>query len=66
MSSGERLPVDHYEEVCLHADKTVSRARAGIGRYPTFYNGRRPDSSLDRQSPDQAYFKALAPIMVPA
>ena len=27
-----------------------------------FYNGRRPHSSLDRQTPDQAYFNALQPI----
>ena len=26
---------------------------------PTFYNGRRPHSSLDRQTPDQAYFNRL-------
>ncbi|WP_199823561.1 IS3 family transposase [Labrenzia sp. OB1] len=55
-----------YEEVYLHAYKTVSEARAGIGRYLTFYNTRRPHSSLDRQTPDQAYFKALAPMMVAA
>ncbi|WP_237681844.1 integrase core domain-containing protein, partial [Agrobacterium vitis] len=55
-----------YEEVYLHAYKTVSEARIGIGRYLTFYNSRRPHSSLDRQTPDQAYFNALAPIMVAA
>ena len=53
-----------YEEVYLHAYKTVSEARVGIGRYLTFYNARRPHSSLDRQTPDQAYFNALAPMMV--
>ncbi|MGV2114164.1 IS3 family transposase [Agrobacterium salinitolerans] len=55
-----------YEEVYLHAYKTVSEARAGIRRYLTFYNSRRPHSSLDRQTPDQAYFNALAPMMVAA
>ncbi|MCI1003121.1 MULTISPECIES: IS3 family transposase [Ochrobactrum] len=55
-----------YEEVYLHAYKTVSEARAGIGRYLTFYNSRRPHSSLDRQTPDQAYFNALTPMMVAA
>ncbi|WP_192798569.1 IS3 family transposase [Brucella anthropi] len=55
-----------YEEVYLHAYKTVSEARAGIGRYLNFYNTRRPHSSLDRQTPDQAYFNALAPMMVAA
>jgi putative transposase len=41
-----------YEEVYLRAYDTVSEARASIGRYLTFYNGRRPHSSLDRQTPD--------------
>ncbi len=45
-----------YEEIYLRAYDTVSDARASIGRYLTFYNGRRPHSSLDRQTPDQAYF----------
>ncbi|HHL7541872.1 TPA: IS3 family transposase, partial [Klebsiella pneumoniae] len=31
-----------YEEVYLHAYKTVSEARAGIARYLNFYNTRRP------------------------
>jgi putative transposase len=56
-----------YEEVYVHAYETVSEARAGIGRYHlTYYNGRRPHSSLDRQTPDQAYFNALTPMMVAA
>lgn len=55
-----------YEEVYLHAYKTVSEARTGIGRYLTFYNTRRPHSSLDRRTPDQAYFNALTPMMLAA
>ncbi|WP_429923254.1 IS3 family transposase [Agrobacterium vitis] len=55
-----------YEEVYLHAYETVPEARAGIGRYLAFYNSRRPHSSLDRQTPDQAYFNALTPMMVAA
>ncbi|MBX5069130.1 MULTISPECIES: IS3 family transposase [Rhizobium] len=55
-----------YEEVYLHAYKSVPEARVGIGRYLTFYNTRRPHSSLDRQTPDQAYFNALTPMMVAA
>ncbi|MDX0931203.1 transposase, partial [Sinorhizobium medicae] len=43
-----------------------SEARVGIGRYLTFYNTRRPHSSLDRQTPDQAYFNALTPMMAAA
>ena len=48
-----------YEEVYLRAYDTVSEARTSIGRYLAFYNGRRPHSSLDRQTPDQAYFNRL-------
>ena len=45
-----------YEEVYLRAYETVSHARASIGRYLKFYNGRRPHSSLGRITPDHAYF----------
>ena len=48
-----------YEEVYLKAYDSVSEARASIGRYLTFYNSRRPHSSLDRRTPDQAYFTPL-------
>jgi putative transposase len=51
-----------YEEVYLHAYESVPEARAAIARYLTFYNARRPHSSLDRQTPDQAYFNASQPI----
>ena len=48
-----------YEEVYLRAYDTVSEARASIGRYLGFYNGRRPHSSLDGLTPDKAYFNPL-------
>lgn len=48
-----------YEEIYLRAYDTVGEARASIGRYLAFYNGRRPHSSLDRKTPDQAYFDRL-------
>jgi putative transposase len=51
-----------YEEVYLRAYATVSDARASIGRYLGFYNSRRPHSSLDRQTPDTAYFTRLPQI----
>ena len=35
------------------------RPCASIGQYLTFYNGRRPHSSLDGKTPDQAYFTPL-------
>ena len=46
-----------YEEVYLRAYDSVSAARASIGRYLDLYNRRRPHSSLDDQTPDQAYFE---------
>ena len=48
-----------YEEIYLRAYDSVGEARASIGRYLTLYNGRRPHSSLDRRTPDQAYFDRL-------
>ncbi len=48
-----------YEEVYLRAYDNVSAARASIGHYLDFYNGRRPHSSLDGTTPDQAYFTPL-------
>jgi putative transposase len=51
-----------YEEVYLRAYDTVAEARASIRRYLDFYNSRRPHSSLDRQTPDQAYFTRLPQI----
>jgi putative transposase len=51
-----------YEEVYLKAYANVPEARASIGKYLDFYNGRRPHQSLGRQTPDQAYFNAPQPI----
>ena len=48
-----------YEEVYLRAYDSVSDARASIGRYLDFYNGRRPHSSLDGDTTDKAYFNPL-------
>ena len=45
-----------YEEVYLCAYSSVSDARASIGRYLDFYNRKRSHSSLDRRTPDEAYF----------
>lgn len=55
-----------YEEVYLHAYDTVLQAREAIGRYLTFYNIRRPHSSLDRMTPDLAYFGRALPILAAA
>jgi putative transposase len=51
-----------YEEVYLRAYDTVAEARTSLARYFSFYNSRRPHSSLDRQTPDQAYFTQLPQI----
>lgn len=45
-----------YEEVYLRAYESIADARASIGRYLDFYNRGRPHSSLDRRTPDEAYF----------
>ncbi len=45
-----------YEEVYLRAYRSVFEARASLGRYLDFYNRRRPHSSLDARTPDEAYF----------
>lgn len=52
-----------YEEVYLRAYNTVPEARASLGRYiDGFYNAKRPHSSLDRKTPDEAYFNQMPAI----
>jgi len=51
-----------YEEVYLRADDSVTAARESLGRYLKFYNTRRPHSSLDGRTPDQAYLNTPRPI----
>jgi putative transposase len=48
-----------YEEVYLRAYDNVAEARASIRRYFDFYNRKRPHSSLEAGTPDQAYFGGL-------
>lgn len=48
-----------YEEVYLRAYDSVVEARASLRRYLDLYNRRRPHSSLDDRTPDQAYFSPL-------
>jgi putative transposase len=55
-----------YEEVYLRAYDSMSVARERLRRYLTFYNTRRPHSSLDGQTPDQAYLNPSSPIPVAA
>ena len=44
-----------YERVYLHAYDSVSEARQSIMQYMEWYNRSRPHSSLDKQTPDEAY-----------
>jgi putative transposase len=44
-----------YEEVYLKAYDSVAEARVSIARYLDFFNRRRPHSSLDGRTPDEAY-----------
>jgi putative transposase len=52
-----------HEEVYLRAYDSVGEARRSIGRYFDFYNSKRPHSSLDRKTPDQAYFGDRLPAL---
>lgn len=45
-----------YEEVYLKAYESVKQARESIKIYLAFYNSERMHQSLDRQTPDEAYF----------
>jgi putative transposase len=45
-----------YEEVYLHAYDGVGVARCSLAEYLDSYNRKRPHSSLDRKTPDEAYF----------
>lgn len=49
-----------YERVYLRAYDSVSAARADIADYLAWYNAHRAHSSLDRSTPDEAYFAGLA------
>jgi putative transposase len=44
-----------FECVYLHAFETGSELRAGLSRWISYYNGRRPHSTLDGRTPDEAY-----------
>ena len=56
-----------YEEVYLRAYNNVPEARSSLGRYiDGFYNTKRPHSSLDRKTPDEAYFNTLMAIPLAA
>jgi len=47
-----------YEEVYLNDYKTVSEARAGLGRFIRFYNHERLHQALDYRTPSELYPKS--------
>ena len=55
-----------YERVYLKAYDSVSAARADIAQYLAWYNAQRAHSSLDRLTPDEAYFAGLPPLKLAA
>ena len=51
-----------YECVCIHAFETGRELRAGLTRWITYYNSRRPHSALGGATPDEAHArKAVQP-----
>ena len=56
-----------YEEVYLRAYESVAEAKMHLARYISFYNARRPHSSLDGKTPDSktpdaVCFESLPPV----
>jgi putative transposase len=45
-----------YEEVYLRAYETVGDAKQSLGRHFDFYSTRRPNSALDRKTPEKVYY----------
>lgn len=48
-----------YECVYLHAWENGSQAKAGVGRWITFYNHQRPHAAHGRQPPAVFYFNGI-------
>jgi putative transposase len=55
-----------YERVYLKAYDSVSAARHDIADYLAWYNTQRSHSSLDRRTPDEAYYSGLYPLKMAA
>jgi len=50
-----------YECVYLHAFESGSEVRHGLTRWINYYNAKRPHSSLDDRTPDEAYWRRPRP-----
>ena len=48
-----------YERVYLQAYDSVAHAKADIAQYVQWYNSEREHSSLNKQTPDEAYSKTF-------
>ena len=48
-----------YERVYFRSYDSVAQARADIADYFTWYNSKRPHSSLNKQTPDSTFFAGL-------
>lgn len=55
-----------FERVYLKAYDSVSAARADIADYLAWYNAHRAHSSLERLTPDEAYFRSLSRLKLAA
>jgi putative transposase len=55
-----------YERVYLKAYDCVSAARADVADYFSWYNTQRPHSSVERLTPDEAYFAGLPQLKLAA
>ena len=60
------MPQREVLPVCLKAYDSVSAARHDIADYIGWYNTQRGRSSLDRLTPDQAYFAGPYPLKMAA
>lgn len=49
-----------YEHIYLHAHEDLWQAQEGISQYIHYYNEHRKHSSLEKQTPEQAYKRSLA------
>lgn len=50
-----------YECVYLHAFASGSELRQGLKQWINYYNSKRPHSSLDSRTPDEAYWQLPLP-----